>query len=295
MRPSRALFVSMLTMTACQAPSLRGPDQTTAIVEATAVRSQAIAVDAVDDAQIAESDAADERLVRAALHDLAIQRRTVLDNLANANTPGYKRKVIASRHTAMRGSGDNPVPVRPGQEFFSVFSQGPLLETNRALDFAIDGDGFFALSMPDGTTAYTRNSSWHVNADGKLVTREGWILLPEITVPQDTLELSIDPRGACGGRTAGSPDCTTLFGALTLHRFVNPEGLRAVGNVWAPSEESGQPISGVPGLAGLGVLKQGHVECSNVVLETEQATLQGIDRQRRALSQMLQKPANGAH
>jgi hypothetical protein len=128
-----------------------------------------------------------------------------------------------------------------------VFTTGTLEITERDLDVAIDGEGFFAVTLPDGSTGYTRDGGFHLNADGKLVTGGGNVVLPEITVPSDTLEISIDPEGRVSGRTAGSPDTSTSFGQLTIHRFVNPSGMLAVGaNVLRPTPASGAPITGHP-------------------------------------------------
>ena len=128
--------------------------------------------------------------------------------------------------------------------------------------------------MPDGSTGYTRDGSFHLNADGRLVSSSGNILLPEITVPNDILEMSIDPTGLVSGRTAGSPDTATVFGQVNLHRFINPSGMLAVGaNVMRPTEASGQPTTGTPGSDGLGLLKQGFIERSNVQIVNELVNL----------------------
>jgi flagellar basal-body rod protein FlgG len=102
----------------------------------------------------------------------------------------------------------------------------------------------------------------------------GNVLLPEISVPNDALEIAIDPEGRVNVRTAGSPDTSTLLGQITLHRFVNPSGMLAVGaNVLRPSEASGAPITNTPGQTGLGLLKQGFVERSNVQIVNELVNL----------------------
>lgn len=290
MRSSYSCLCVLLAMTACQVPTARSDDAAVVAVEATAHRGAIVAPGTADEAeQVVAADSTELVLVQEALHNLAVQRRTALRNIANANTPGYKRRVLATPTTGLRGAGDHPLPVAAREEAFAVFTGGPLQATQRALDVAIEGDGFFAVSLPSGSTGFTRNSVWHVNSDGKLVTGEGHVLMPEITVPSDLLELSIDPRGAVGGRTAGSPDSTTMFGGLTLHRFVNPEGLRAEDSVWMQSEESGAPITGAPGQVGLGVLRQGCRELSNVELARELQALQAIDRQHRDLVQVLRK------
>lgn len=214
----------------------------------------------------------------------------IANNIANVNTAGFKKSqasfedlfyVTLQSPGLARGANDSPAPI--GTQIGSgtrlngttkVFTTGTLEITERSLDVAIDGEGFFAVILPDGSTGYTRDGGFHLNADGKLVTGSGNVVTPEITVPQDTLEISIDPTGLVSGRTAGNPDTATVFGNLTLHRFVNPSGMLAVGaNIVRPTEASGAPITGEPGLTGLGLLKQGFVERSNVQIVNELVNL----------------------
>lgn len=214
----------------------------------------------------------------------------IANNIANVNTSGFKKSqasfedllyVTLQSPGLARGAGDNPVPI--GTQIGSgtrlngttkVFTAGTLEITDRSLDMAINGDGFFAVLLPDGSTGYSRDGAFELNADGKLVTGQGNVLLPEITVPSDTLEISIDPEGRVTGRTAGSPDSSTFFGEITLHRFVNPSGMLAVGgNVLRPTEASGAPITSTPGDNGLGLLKQGSLERSNVQIVNELVNL----------------------
>jgi flagellar basal-body rod protein FlgG len=214
----------------------------------------------------------------------------IANNIANVNTAGFKKSqasfedlfyVTLQVPGLARGANDSPVPI--GTQIGSgtrlngttkVFTTGTLEITERNLDVAIDGEGFFEVLLPDGSSGYTRDGGFHLNADGKLVTAAGNILIPEITVPNDLLELSIDPEGRVSGRTAGSPDTATLFGQINTHRFVNPSGMLAVGsNVGRPTEASGQPITNTPGTNGLGLLKQGFVERSNVQIVNELVNL----------------------
>lgn len=214
----------------------------------------------------------------------------IANNIANVNTAGFKKSqasfedlfyVTLQSPGLARGANDAAVPI--GVQLGSgtrlngttkVFTTGTLEITERNLDVAIDGDGFFAVTLPDGTTGYTRDGSLHLNAEGRVVTGSGNVLLPEISVPNDALEIAIDPEGRVNVRTAGSPDTSTLLGQITLHRFINPSGMLAVGaNVLRPSEASGQPITNTPGLQGLGLLKQGFVERSNVQIVNELVNL----------------------
>lgn len=214
----------------------------------------------------------------------------IANNIANVNTSGFKKSqasfedlfyVTLQSPGLARGANDSAVPI--GTQIGSgtrlngttkVFTTGTLEITERNLDVAIDGDGFFAVALPDGSTGYTRDGGMHLNAEGKIVTGSGNVLLPEITVPQDALEIAVDPEGRINVRTAGSPDTSTQLGQLTLHRFINPSGMLAVGaNVVRPTEASGPPITNTPGQTGLGLLKQGFVERSNVQIVNELVNL----------------------
>jgi len=214
----------------------------------------------------------------------------IANNITNVNTAGFKKSqasfedlfyVTLQSPGLARGTGDAAVPI--GTQIGSgtrlngttkVFSTGTLEITERPLDLAIDGEGFFGVTLPDGSTGYTRDGSFQVNADGKLVTSTGNVLLPEITMPNDTLEMAIDPEGRVNVRTAASPDVATLVGQIQLSRFVNPSGMLAVGaNVLRPTEASGAPILNNPGTTGLGTLKQGFVERSNVQIVNELVNL----------------------
>ena len=214
----------------------------------------------------------------------------IATNIANVNTTGFKKSqasfedllyVTQQSPGLARGTGTDALPI--GVQIGSgtrlngttkIYSSGTLEGTERSLDVAIDGDGFFAVLMPDGTTAYTRNGNFQVNATGKLVTSNGNVLVPEITLPQDVLDVSIDPEGRVNVRTAGSPEQTQQLGQLQLHRFVNPSGLLALGaNVMRPTEASGQPITGQPGQLGLGMLRSGFLERSNVQIVNELVNL----------------------
>ncbi|MBM4059747.1 MAG: flagellar hook-basal body complex protein [Planctomycetes bacterium] len=251
--------------------------------DASAARGERAGAAAV--AAAGPADPADLDLLRQALGVVEQQRRVCLQNLANVNTVGWKKRAMYVT-TVMHAPTGVELPV--AGPVHMVCTAGALEITDRSLDVAIDGDGCFAVVLPDGTCGYTRDGTFHLNADGKLVTGSGNVLLPEITVPNDTLEISIDPEGCVSGRCAGSPDTSTRFGQLTLHRFVNPSGLLAVGaNVLRQTEASGPPITGTPGSNGLGTLKQGFVERSNVQVLDELVNLQALDRQRAVLVRVL--------
>lgn len=254
----------------------------------------AVAVDAAlrGAAEIPEVRAVDPHvaaLLKATFRDYAVRRQVALENLANVRTTAYKRRVVATAERPNLGSDGSPVPIPAGAQSHAVFAGGPLLDTGRMLDLAIDGDGFFAVIAADGAIGYTREGNAHVNRDGKLVTVQGYVFVPEITIPSDALDVAIDPTGKVCGRTAGSPDTMTGFGDLTLHRFINAEGLRSDGAVWRETENAGSPMAGQPGTHGLGLLKQGFLEGSNVQFSDEMIELQVLERQHEALTEVMRK------
>ncbi|MCA8965571.1 MAG: flagellar hook-basal body complex protein [Planctomycetes bacterium] len=280
-----------LLFVACQSPMPAAPRSAAAAVEA-ALRGTVSAENAVADVPEAAVRAVDPEvaaLLKATLRDYSVRRRVALENLANVHTTGYKRRVVAIAPRATLGSQGTPVPVPASADACPVFSNGALFVTERMLDLAIEGDGFFAVVLCDGSTGYTRDGRLHVDRGGKLTTTDGCVLLPEITVPGDALEISIDPSGRVSGRTAGSPDTSTGFGQLTLALFVNPEGLLPRFGRWLQTDNSGPPCTGAPGTIGLGMLKQGCLEGSNVQFGEEMIELQALERQYQVLTEVMQK------
>lgn len=279
MRSSSLFAPSLFWLAACAAPT--GPAtqrDPVAVAEAGWTRSDAAAF-----AEALPDDAIQARLLQAARTVLEHRRRIALENLANVGSIGWKRRIaLVSTQPLTTADGQQHVaPTVRGSAL--VFTPGPLEATGRALDVAIDGDGLFAVTCADGRTAYTRDGRWQVDASGKLRTGEGLVVLPEITLPSDALELVVDPQGHVRVRTAGSPDTDTLLGQLTLHRFVNPARLRSESSLWFPCEETGAPISGAPGLYGLGCLRQAMLERGNVDAAQELHELQACERQLRDL------------
>ena len=156
------------------------------------------------------------------------------------------------------GTGVKPVATE------RVFTQGNLQQTGNAKDVAIQGNGFFQVLMPDGTTTYTRSGSFQVDANGQMVTSSGYAVQPAITIPPDTQTLTIARDGTVSVQQAGSPTPVTV-GTLQLAMFVNPAGLQSLGeNLYGETASSGTPSSNAPGSNGAGLLNQGYVETSNV-------------------------------
>ena len=143
-------------------------------------------------------------------------------------------------------------------------SQGNIFQTENPLDIAISGNGFFEILMPDGSTAYTRDGSFQRDSQGQVVTANGFILQPAITIPADTQTLSIANDGTVSALISGSTSPTQI-GTIQISDFINPTGLQPIGdNLFKETTSSGTPQAGTPGLTGLGTLVQGSLESSNV-------------------------------
>lgn len=207
------------------------------------------------------------------------QLDTISHNLANVGTNGFKRGHVVFedliyqnlRAAGAASSDQTQLPtglqvglgVRPVATS-RIFSQGNLQQTSNNLDVAVKGQGFLQVQMPDGTTAYTRDGSLQVDANGQLVTNNGFAVQPGITIPAGAQTVTIAPDGTVTVTVAGQAAAQQV-GQLTLASFVNPAGLDPKGqNLWGETAASGAPQAGVPGANGLGTLQQGYVETSNV-------------------------------
>ncbi|MBZ0068741.1 MAG: flagellar basal-body rod protein FlgG [Thiobacillus sp.] len=207
------------------------------------------------------------------------QMDVISNNLANVSTSGFKRAravfedllyqtvrqpgAQSSEQTQLPsglqiGTGVKPVATE------RIFTQGNLQQTGNSKDVAIQGNGFFQVLMPDGTTSYTRDGSFQSDANGQLVTSSGYAVQPAITIPADTQSLTIARDGTVSVQQAGSATPVTI-GTLQLATFINPAGLQSLGeNLYGETAASGTPSSNAPGSNGAGVLNQGYVETSNV-------------------------------
>ncbi|MCD6155728.1 MAG: flagellar basal-body rod protein FlgG, partial [Candidatus Atribacteria bacterium] len=156
------------------------------------------------------------------------------------------------------GLGVRPAAVQ------KLFFQGDAYETGNPLDIAIEGDGFFQVLLADGTIGYTRDGSFKLDAQGRIVTSDGFPLEPPIIVPQDAESITIGQDGTVTAKIAGETEPQEL-GVIELARFINPAGLQSIGrNLYVATVASGEPQLGTPGFDGLGTLAQGFLETSNV-------------------------------
>ncbi|GAA6937143.1 flagellar basal-body rod protein FlgG [Helicobacter pylori] len=228
---------------------------------------------------------------------------TTSNNIANVNTTGFKKSRADFNdlfYQAMQYAGTNTsnttlspdgmevgLGVRPST-ITKMFSQGSPKETENNLDVAITGKGFFQVQLPDGTTAYTRSGNFKLDEQGNLVTSEGYLLIPQITLPEDTTQVNIGVDGTVSV-TQGLQTTSNVIGQITLANFVNPAGLHSMGdNLFSITNASGEAIVGNPDSQGLGKLRQGFLELSNVRLVEEMTDLITAQRAYEANSKSIQ-------
>ena len=227
----------------------------------------------------------------------------ISNNLANVNTSGFKKSRAEFQdllYESMRPAGaasskDTIVPTgiqlghgtRPAA-VQKLFSQGDFQNTSNELDWAIEGDGFFQIELPNGDTSYSRSGEFKLDADGRIVNPDGFLLVPEMTIPPDTVSITVGMDGTVSVIQAGDETPTEL-GTLQLARFVNPSGLRSLGkNLYSPTEASGDEITGTAGENGLGTIAQGFLEMSNVSVVDEMVSMITAQRAYETNSKVIQ-------
>jgi len=217
---------------------------------------------------------------------------TISNNLANVNTHGYKKQrvdfedllyqTVKTAGTPATEDTVIPVGIQLGHgvkvaDTQRVFAQGALQQTEVPTDLAIAGEGFFKIQMYDGSTAYTRNGNFKVDSDGRLVTSNGYWVIPDIMMPElflpDSINITQDGRVSVKVPRNGE-EVEVNVGRLELYRFPNPVGLTALGdNLFKISQASGEAIPGTPGYDGMGVLRHKFLEMSNVAVVQEMVNL----------------------
>jgi flagellar basal-body rod protein FlgG len=204
----------------------------------------------------------------------------ISNNIANMNTTAFKRQRAefqdllyqqVSRPGAAAGGADNRAPsgiqigsgVKTGG-VYRIAEQGAMTQTSNRYDMAIDGQGYFQVTMPNGDIAYTRAGSFQLSDQGELVTTDGYPVAPGITVPQGALDVVVAKTGQVQVKMPGQAEMQDV-GQLELATFVNEAGLEAVGgNMFLQTAASGQPTVATPGEPGFGTVVQGFLEASNV-------------------------------
>lgn len=228
----------------------------------------------------------DPALRAAATGMMAQQTRTevIANNLANVNTTGFKRSrahfedllyQTVQGAAVVNATDANTTPaiqVGRGTRLAGVermHSQGALEQTNRPLDLAIQGEGFFQVQQPNGQTTYTRDGSFQISDQGTLVTSEGHTIIPGIKIPAGMSNLAISPNGIVTA-TMSTESKPVEIGRIELARFANPSGLQAIGgNLLQATTASGDPVTGYPDEDGMGQVSQGYLEASNVEIVQE--------------------------
>ncbi len=212
----------------------------------------------------------------------------IANNLANVQTAGFKRSRVDFQDllyesapvpgTASSQGTEVPSGFQVGHGSRAVstqrlFIEGDLEQTSNPLDVAIEGDGFFKVTQPNGESAYTRSGSFRKDSQGNLVTTDGFALDPQITIPPDALSVTIGSDGTVSVTQPGVTKAQTI-GTIELARFLNPAGLQALGrNLFLPTQASGDPTTGTAGKDGFGTLIQGFIEKSNVNVVEEMVNL----------------------
>lgn len=215
----------------------------------------------------------------------------ISNNISNVNTTGYKRSRGVFEDLLYQNLKQPGGQSSEGSQFTSgimigtgtalianpkEFSQGSLQKTDGQFDIAIEGNGFFGVDLPDGSTGYTRDGSFTVSSDGTLVTNYGYQVQPAITIPENTTDVHIADDGRVVAEVGG---VQSVIGTISLTNFISPKGLKPIGhNLFSQTPSSGEPLQGDPMSDGLGNLRQGFLEASNVSVVEEMVSM--IETQR---------------
>jgi flagellar basal-body rod protein FlgG len=228
----------------------------------------------------------------------------ISNNIANLNTTGFKQQraefqdlIYENQRNVGAASSDNntivPVGVQTGTgvkaaAVYRIAQQGSLLSTNNPLDVAIQGRGYFQILQPDGTTAYTRAGSFQLSPTGEIVTADGFVVQPGVTLPNNTTAITINASGQVLAQVAGQTQPQTV-GQIQLANFANEAGLEELGgNLLAETTASGSPTTGNPGSTGFGQIQQGFLETSNVNVVSEITNLITAQRAYEMNSKVIQ-------
>lgn len=212
----------------------------------------------------------------------------VANNLANVNTNGFKRSradfqdLIYQNLKSTGSPATNATQVPTGIQIglgsrlaavTKIFTPGDYTQTGNELDMAIEGDGFFPITLPDGTTGYSKSGAFKRDSTGQIVTADGNPLSPSITIPNNATKINIGSDGTVSVQQAGQ-SATTTVGTIQLAGFSNPSGLSSQGkNIFLPTDASGTATTGTPGQNGLGTIGQGLLEMSNVNVAEEMVNM----------------------
>jgi flagellar basal-body rod protein FlgG len=237
-----------------------------------------------------------ERALRTAamgMHAQQVKVDLIANNLANVNTTAFKKgraefqdlmyQTLKTPGSQYERNVEIPTEVQIGSGVKLVstqksFLQGDLNPTGNNLDLAIQGDGFFQIRKPDGSISYSRDGSFKLDKDGKLVSSDGYNLDPDITIPQDATSVTVSTDGIVEVFLPNQVEATNV-GQIDIVKFINPAGLSSEGNnLYNQTVASGLPISGTAGSNGFGQIQQGYLENSNVDIVAEMVDMISAQR-----------------
>ncbi len=212
----------------------------------------------------------------------------IANNLANANTTGFKKsradfqdlmyQTLKNPGSPSTNTNQIPVGIQIGMgaklaAVSKIFTPGDINQTGNQLDVAIEGEGFYQIQLPDGTTAYSRAGAFKMDSNGRIVTSDGYPMLPELVIPNNSTKITIGNDGTVSAVQAGQNTASTV-GNIQLANFPNPAGLSAMGkNLFLQTDASGNPTTGAPAQDGFGSLAQGYLEMSNVSVVEEMVNM----------------------
>jgi flagellar basal-body rod protein FlgG len=218
----------------------------------------------------------------------ALNIDVISNNLANVNTSGFKRsradfqdllyQTLRPAGVTSAAGSEVPTGIQLGQgtrpvATQKIFLQGDYQHTQNDLDMAIEGDGFFQILQPNGEVAYTRAGSFKLDSEGRIVTSDGFAMEPEITIPANSVAVSIGTDGTVSVLLAGETEPSEI-GNIQLVRFINPAGLSNIGrNLYEQTSVSGEATVGTAGEEGYGTIAQGYLELSNVSVVDEMVNM----------------------
>lgn len=226
----------------------------------------------------------------------------IANNLANVSTTGFKKSTAQFQdlfYQTLKAAGTTtdigtlPVGIQVGSGVQPVsvhrtFQQGDFIQTGNSLDIAVEGEGFFQITLPDGTLAYTRAGAFRLDNEGNIVTSGGYPLTPSLSISPDVQTISISPGGIMSIITASNA-IPTQVGTIELARFPNPSGLNSAGkSLFQSTQASGEPITGVPSLSGFGSILQASLENSNVNIAEEMVNMIIAQRAYEVNSKVIQ-------
>ena len=233
----------------------------------------------------------------------ALNLDVISNNLANVNTSGFKKsraefqdllyETLLPAGTSSSQDTEVPAGIQLGHgtrpsTVLKIFSQGNMENTQNELDLAIEGDGFFQITLPNGETAYTRDGAFKLDSDGRIVNSDGFTMEPEIAIPSDAMSISVGLDGTVSVLQAGESTPSEI-GTIELARFINPAGLISMGkNLFIRSEASGNEMTGTAGEDGMGTLAQGFLEMSNVSVVDEMVNMITAQRAYESNSKAIQ-------